>query len=337
MKYSNYIYTLIASLVIGFFYNRYKRFEDVDEEKASYAMVQKYLINATPDSANEIANEIANEDLAKKSIKKPILWIHMKYDVNARWWSSFYSRNSTDLNQPYLYLTIKSIIDTCGQDFHICLIDDESFGKLMPDWTVEVSLLADPVKTKVREIALAKLLHRYGGLRVPPSFICFQSLLPLYTYNMARYSMFVAELLNKTISASQALYAANTAFLGCAKDAPLMLEYINFLEHVVSQDFVEESNILGAAGQWCQAKILKGEVGLIEAGVVGQKDAEGGSVTIDRLVQNTYVNLAGNVLGLYIPADELLNRFAYNWFARLSAKQVLESDTTIGKYLLIAR
>ena len=45
MKYSNYIYTLIVSLVIGFFYNRYKRFEDVDEEKASYAMVQKYLIN----------------------------------------------------------------------------------------------------------------------------------------------------------------------------------------------------------------------------------------------------------------------------------------------------
>ena len=42
MKYSNYIYTLIVSLVIGFFYNRYKRFEDVDEEKASYAMVQKY-------------------------------------------------------------------------------------------------------------------------------------------------------------------------------------------------------------------------------------------------------------------------------------------------------
>ena len=116
-----------------------------------------------------------------------------------------------------------------------------------------------------------------------------------------------------------------------------MLEYVNFLEHVVSQDFVAESNILGAAGQWCQAKILKGEVGLVPADALGQKDAEGAAVTLDRLVQNTYVNLAGNVLGLYIPTDELLNRLAYNWFARLSAKQVLESDTTIGKYLLIAR
>ena len=176
----------------------------------------------------------------------------------------------------------------------------------MPDWIVDVSLLADPVKTKVREIALAKLLYRYGGLRVPPAFICFQSLLPLYTYNMTRYSMFVAELLNKTVSASQALYAANTAFLGCVKEAPLMLEYINFLEHVISQDFVEESKILGAPGQWCQAKILTGEVGLIPAATIGQKDADGAAVTLDRLVQNTYVNLAGNVVGLYIPAaDEI--------------------------------
>lgn len=335
MKYSNYIYTLIVSLVVGFFYNRYKRFEDVDEEKASYAMVQKYLINMTPNGTKEKEKE--NEDVAKKQFKKPILWIHMKYDVNARWWSSFYSRNSTDLNQPYLYLTIKSIIDTCGQDFHICLIDDESFGKLMPDWAVDVSLLADPIKTKVREIALAKLLYRYGGLRVPPAFICFQSLFPLYTNFMSQGSMFVAELLNKTVSASQALYFPSTTFLGCAKESPLMLEYVNFLEHVVSQDFVEESNVLGASGQWCQAKILKGLVGLVSADALGQKDAEGAAVTLDRLVQNTYVNLSGNVLGLYIPADELLNRFAYNWFARLSAKQVLESDTTIGKYLLIAR
>ena len=329
MKYSNYIYTLIISLVIGFFYNRYKRFEDVDEEKASYALVQKYLIN------NTLAEEQESNALFK--IKKPLLWIHMKYDVNARWWASFYSRNSTDLNQPYLYLTIKSIIDTCGQDFHICLIDDESFNKLMPDWTVDVSLLADPVKTKVRELALAKLLCKYGGLRVPPSFICFQSLLPLYSYYLSQHALFVGEMLNKTTSASQALYFPSATFLGCAKDTPLLQEYIHFLEHVISQDYVEESNILGAAGQWCLAKSLKGEVGIIPADVLGIKDADGAAIALDRLIQNTYVNLAGTVVGLYIPADDILNRTAYNWFARLSAQQVLESDTTIGKYLLISR
>jgi hypothetical protein len=37
-----------------------------------------------------------------------------------------------------------------------------------------------------------------------------------------------------------------------------------------------------------------------------------------------------------IPSDEILKRINYQWFARLSAKQVVESDTIIGNYLLVA-
>lgn len=327
MKYSNYIYSLIVTIVIGFLYNRYKRFEDSDEEKASYSMVHKYLINES----------YTNKDNTLVKNKKPILWIHMNYDINARWWSSFYSRNSMDLNQPYLYLTIKSIIDACGNDFDICLIDDESFMKIMPEWTINVTLIADPIKSKVRELALAKLLYKFGGFLVPPSFICFQSLLPLYTYYTNRGQMFVGEMLNKTTTSSQMLYFPNTTFMGCLKESMTMLAYTHYLETVISQDFVDESTIVGAYGRWCYEKNLLGEVGIISADKLGIKDADGASITIDRLIQNTFVHLTGDVLGIYIPVDDILKRTAYNWFARLSAKQVLQSDTTIGKYLLITR
>ena len=144
-------------------------------------------------------------------------------------------------------------------------------------------------------------------------------------------------MLNKTITSSQLLYLPNTTFIGCSNDSPLMAEYINFLEHGISKDFVEESKITGATGNWCQTKQLNGELGIIPADALGIKDAEGTAIALDRLIQNTYINLAGNVVGLYIPADDIINRTAYNWFARLSAKQVLESDTNIGKYLLITR
>ena len=330
MKYANYIYSLLITIVLGFLYNRYKRFEDSDEEKNSYSMVQKYLINTTMNS-----DDNRNKSLAKQ--QKPILWIHMKYDINARWWTSFYSRNSTDLNQPYLYLTIKSIIDACGNDFNICLIDDESFCKLMPEWSIEVSLIADPIKSKMRELALSKLLYKYGGFLVPPSFICFQSLYPLYQYYTGNGQMFVGEMLNKTTTSSQVLYFPNTTFMGCLKEAAVMMEYISYLEKIISQDFVDESTIVGAYGRWCWDKSLKGEVGVIPAGKLGIKDGDGVAISIDRLISNTFVSLPGDVLGLYLPADDIINRTAYNWFARLSAKQVLESDTTIGKYLLITR
>jgi hypothetical protein len=333
MNYSNYVYTLILTLVLGFFYNRYKKNEDTDDEQKSYSMVQKYLINTDTDNT-----DIDEPVLAKKQ-KKPILWIHMKYDINARWWSSFYSRNSMDLNQPYLYLTIKSIIDSCGKEFNICLIDDESFNKLIPEWALDITLIADPIKSKIRELALAKLLFKYGGFLVPPSFVCFQSLYPLYREKTTTSlsSMFVGEMLNKTTTSSQMLYFPNTTFMGCLKEDPIMREYVNYLENVISQDYVDESNVTGAYGRWCYEKILKGEMSIIPAEQLGIKDAEGTALTIDRLIQNTYINLDGQVIGLYLPADDIINRTAYNWFARLSAKQVLESDTTIGKFLLIAR
>jgi len=55
------------------------------------------------------------------------------------------------------------------------------------------------------------------------------------------------------------------------------------------------------------------------------------------LMSTKFLSLSGKVLGLYIPADEILKRTAYQWFARMSAKQALSSETMIGKYLLINR
>jgi len=38
---------------------------------------------------------------------------------------------------------------------------------------------------------------------------------------------------------------------------------------------------------------------------------------------------------MYIPADKILLRTNLQWFARLSAEQVLQSNTVIARYLLL--
>ena len=58
------------------------------------------------------------------NIKKPIIWVHIPYDINARKWESFFSRNTENLNQDYLYLTLRTIIEKNSNDFHICLINE---------------------------------------------------------------------------------------------------------------------------------------------------------------------------------------------------------------------
>ena len=49
-----------------------------------YSLVRKYLLNESDSMTG-----------------KEILWIHTKHDINSRNWSSFGSRNSRKLNQPY--------------------------------------------------------------------------------------------------------------------------------------------------------------------------------------------------------------------------------------------
>ena len=40
---------------------------------------------------------------------------------------------------------------------------------------------------------------------------------------------------------------------------------------------------------------------------------------------------------IYIPSNEILHRTSYQWFSRLSAKQLLTSDMIISKYMLICQ
>ena len=158
-KFYKYIPYLIIMAGMSILYDKYKLHQQDEVIIDSYDVVRKYLLN--------------DSGLAKN---KPIIWIHNTYDINARDWQSFYSRNSTELNQPYLMLVIKSIVDKNGADFNICLIDDDSFQKLIPEWAVDLSMVADPVRSKIRQLALSKLLFMYGGFLVPSSFICFQPL-----------------------------------------------------------------------------------------------------------------------------------------------------------------
>jgi hypothetical protein len=320
-KYKNYIFPLIVTITLSLIYNKYKSSEDDDENTRNYKLVRKYLLN----------------DSSLAQSKKPIIWIHMVYETNARWWPSFSSRNTDNLNQPYIYLTLKSIIDKCGNDFNVCLIDDETFTNIIPGWTIDLSLVADPIKSKIRQLALAKILYNYGGFLLPSSFLCFQNLAPLYESFTAGGKMFVGEMLTRNGTSDKVNFFPDTKFMGCKKECHTMSDYINYLETITSSDFTAESNFMGAYGRWCFDLINKGEMNLIPADFLGMRDANGKQVTLEMLMSNNFLNLSGQVHGLYIPADEILKRTAFQWFARLSAKQALETDTTIGKYLLIAR
>ena len=76
-----YITTFVILTVLGVLYERYKIKYQPDEELSKYDLIKKYLLNGSDNLGG-----------------KPILWIHATHEINARNWSSFYSRNNINLN-----------------------------------------------------------------------------------------------------------------------------------------------------------------------------------------------------------------------------------------------
>ena len=318
MEYGKYVMYIIVLLGVGILYEKYKLHNDRENDDRQYSLVRKYLLNDT--------------SLDKSHL--PIIWIHSSREVNARWWESFYSRNTKCVNQPYEFITIKSIIDTCGESFNICLIDDSTFDKLMPDWHIDMDRIADPVKSNIRELAFARLLHVYGGFRVPASFLCMKDLIDVYNEKATGDGVLVGELVNRGISSEDYTFITNPEFLACEKNNHIIDRYIEYLQRMISEDYTAQSVFNGSICKWFMEQ-KDDSITVIGANMLGVIDNDNKVVTIERLAGNSYVSLNSCACGIYFPARELLNRTSFQWLARLSPAQMLNSDTVMGKVLLV--
>ena len=332
MKRINLLFMFVVLSLVGIVYNEFKsKYLDNDEQN-HYNIVKKFLLNDTDMLLNKLPDS-----------KLPIIWIHSKYEVNARNWSEFYSRNSTDLNQPYKELTIKSIIDKCGMDFNICLICDDSFSELIPNWNIDINKTTNPIKHNIRELGLAKLLDIYGGMILPDSFVCLDSLKYIYEKGVANDAMFVGELLGTTnMNAPEckqnerANYYPSNKLMGCGKECEAIKCYINMLEVLITQDSTSESIFTGVIQQWLNEKVKQNRLNIITSEYLGGRDNNGKLVTIDQLMGSSFIEFHDSMLGIYIPDSELLLRSKYSWLSRMSSQQVLESNNVLGKYLVVA-
>ena len=327
-KYYTYFMLIGVFLIINILYNRYTDKIARESDMDDFSIIQKYLL-----TDHSLANEKRNR---KGKEKKPILWIPIQYDYNSRSWLSFGSRSSNELNQPYLQLTVRSIINHCDDSFHICMIDDNSFSKLLPKWKVNMKKISSPVSDYMRQLGLAKIIHKYGGVIVPPSFLCMSDLITMYNVGSRDHRMFVGEMVNTNITVTTNEFYPNMSLMGARKESPIVEELIDFMTRTISNDYTADGAFQGEFNRWIESRVRKHQINLIEGKMLGTKTLEDEPVLLDNLMSNNYIDLYERPYGIYIPAAELLKRNKYEWFVRMSSKQVMESNTIISKYLLLA-
>ena len=314
----------LVIILAGIAYNRYSKSQEGNNMSDDYNLIKKYLLN----------------DKSLADTRRPFLWVFIDYEVNARNWSSWGSRNSTHLNQPYMYLTIRSIVEQCGKSFNVVLVDDAAFQRLLPDWTIKVQNMPFPLKQHLRDLAMAKVLYKYGGLTVPASFICLKDLKSAYSDLLkgAGKSMFAGEFVARNSAAANVSFFPDSALMGCTKESPVMKQYITYLEPLVTSDYTNEYEFLGQNDRWLYKQLISSppQMSMLCGSLIGTKTTDGKPVVIEELLGEEDVDFASDAFGIYIPSDQILNRLAFQWFARLSPRQVLTSNTVIGKYLLLS-
>jgi hypothetical protein len=315
-----YVFALSLVAIASYVGNKFKaQFQDKDE----YDLVRQYLLNESPLYGNN----------------KPKIWIHTKYEYNARVWKSFQSRSSLDLNQPYIHMTIKTIVDHCGDDFHICLIDDNTFSKLIPSWDVDLTGLAEPFKSRVREIGLAELVYYYGGMVLPNSFLCMKPLRDFYYDATAMDRPFVCEAVNRSANIVRQGQQGRLAFLpdlrifGANKNDPTIKELVVYLkEKIQVPHFSGDRELLGEDGYWCLDQVAADKMNLVGGEVVGVKTKGRQPILLENLIEEDYLDLSPHCVGIAIPEEDVLARTKYQWFAVMDVQSILDGGFILSKY-----
>lgn len=323
MRIFDYVCLILILMGVGFIYRKYMDKYDIDSETHEYELIKKYLLNES--------------SITKQ--KKPIIWIHIPYEYNAREWKSFYSRGSTDLNLPYQNLTIRSIIDH-NESFHVCLIDDSSFTNLIPGWTQDINQVGDPIKSKLRQLCLLKLLYIYGGMIVPSSFLCLQDMSYFYQQSLRGNKPFLVENINRTYTgANDVQFMPDLSFMGAPKDNLVIKDMIHFGETIISTDLTEQSIFLGEYSKWALQAYNNKQLNIANGLQIGVKDKDNKPILADDLLENKYLKLPTNksFIGIYIPANEMLSRPSINWFCYESMDKILSSNTALGKYFVLSQ
>ena len=137
LKLFKFMLAVIVLVILSHYYNLHKKKEG-SRKLDKLDLIQEYLLNGQ--SVNS---------------QKPILWIHNAYKINARNWESFKSRNTKDLNQPYLYLL-------CQVIFLIYLMRQIHMGLLFQELQESIQLKSLQQATKV--IQISNLVVQYDDV-----------------------------------------------------------------------------------------------------------------------------------------------------------------------------
>ena len=233
-------------------------------------------------------------------------------------------------------MCIETIVKWSGDSFNICLINDDSFHKLLPSWTINLDKLPEPLKSRTRQLGLFRLLHKYGGTIVPNSFLMMRDFLPYHKQYLGKKGCYVGEFVSRNnISEKKRLFPSHR-LVGCEKGNKTIKDLCNYLEVSLSTDNSAAADFEGNLDRNLFKKVNSGVMSVIPGNLLGTKTKEGYVVLLDDLLKEGLIKFDSEMFGIYLPKDEMLKRRNYEWFVRSNKVQILSGNTILAKMFTLS-
>tara|TARA_Y100000768_G_scaffold384592_1_gene368932 strand:- start:319 stop:1203 length:885 start_codon:yes stop_codon:yes gene_type:complete len=294
MKIKDRLYDLVPILILSFLFRMYAAPYLVSDERE---LVKKFLYN---DNYSNV---------------KPFLWIYIPQDENCRQWQSFNERKSSSINTPYIEYTVSTIIKKNKDFFNVCVISDDNFSELIPNWDFDMTMFSGEKKERIRELAKQKILYYYGGLLVPSSLLCLKSLRSLYVYSDS-------ESFKINCDKYESIY-------GSKKYSKQVKNYIEDIESYVNimSSEIEFEDALNKTSDYYFMEVTNK--------LVGVKDKNDKIIQLNTLLGDSIIPFSDKLLGIYIPRTDIKTSIKYGWFQYESVLNISNSSIYIAKYFEI--
>ena len=188
----------------------------------------------------------ANGGIDLSKLKKPIIFIHLPHDRNVNSWQSFGSPKTNHLDHSLSYLSIKSIIEQCGNYFEIVIFDNNNVKDILAEENVSNvcnienpnSTLSDDKLKYWEEYVRLKILYKYGGTVIRPYFI-FNKCPSYSVFNPKQFTC--SKFVNNQHVSNSPLIVNTSNFMAFCKHNQVMNDLINQFE---SNEVVQLAHIL---------------------------------------------------------------------------------------------
>ena len=115
-----------------------------------------------------------------------------------------------------------------------------------------------------------------------------------------------------------------------------MKDLCNYLEVSLSTDNSAASDFEGNLDRNLFKNVNAGVMSVMPGNLLGTKTKDGYVILLDDLLKETYINFDSDMVGIYLPKDELLKRRNYEWFVRSNKVQILSGNTILAKMFTLS-